>query len=152
LADAGRFTVVVTNPAELPVQAWRPAIGLWKFALIVPLYPPTASVAPVRRMSWNAPLLMLASSTIPSNVFSRLLFRRNVIVADADVIVIGLETRFSSDKVAGSFENAEFAPESDTGVGVPLLDVAHAVESTFTIAVVAVQPAGSAGTVTPSKF
>jgi hypothetical protein len=37
LAEAGRLTVVVMNPAEFPVQAWRPAIGLKKFALIVPL-------------------------------------------------------------------------------------------------------------------
>ena len=36
-ADAGRLTVVVTNPPELPVHAWRPAIGLPKFTLMVPL-------------------------------------------------------------------------------------------------------------------
>ena len=40
LAEAGRFTVVVTNPPELPVHAWRPPIGLPKAALIVALYPP----------------------------------------------------------------------------------------------------------------
>jgi hypothetical protein len=27
-AAAGRLTVVVTNPLELPLQAWRPASGL----------------------------------------------------------------------------------------------------------------------------
>jgi hypothetical protein len=36
-AAAGRFTVVVTNPLELPVQAWRPASGFWKSLEIVPL-------------------------------------------------------------------------------------------------------------------
>jgi hypothetical protein len=36
-AAAGRLTVVVTNPLELPVQAWRPASGLLKLTEIVPL-------------------------------------------------------------------------------------------------------------------
>ena len=36
-AAAGRLTVVVTNPLELPVQACRPAIGLEKEVEIVPL-------------------------------------------------------------------------------------------------------------------
>jgi hypothetical protein len=35
---AGRLTVVVTKPpAEMPLQAWRPAIGLPKAELIVAL-------------------------------------------------------------------------------------------------------------------
>jgi hypothetical protein len=34
---AGRLTVVVTNPLELPVQAWRPASGFEKLLEIVPL-------------------------------------------------------------------------------------------------------------------
>jgi hypothetical protein len=37
LAAAGRFTVEVIYPPELPVHAMRPAIGLMKFTLIVPL-------------------------------------------------------------------------------------------------------------------
>jgi hypothetical protein len=36
-AEAGRLTVVVTNPLELPVQAWRPASGLLQQVSIVPL-------------------------------------------------------------------------------------------------------------------
>jgi hypothetical protein len=37
LAEAGRLTVVVMNPPEFPVQAWRPAMGLPKLTLMVPL-------------------------------------------------------------------------------------------------------------------
>ena len=33
----GRFTIVVVNPPELPVQAWRPAMGLPVSVAIVPL-------------------------------------------------------------------------------------------------------------------
>ena len=36
-AAAGRLTVVVTNPLELPVQACRPASGFAKVVEIVPL-------------------------------------------------------------------------------------------------------------------
>ena len=37
-AAAGRFTVLVENaPEVVPVQAWRPASGLLKLLLIVPL-------------------------------------------------------------------------------------------------------------------
>jgi hypothetical protein len=36
-AAAGRLTVVVTNPAELPVQAWRSASGLPQHDEIVSL-------------------------------------------------------------------------------------------------------------------
>jgi hypothetical protein len=36
-AEAGRLTVVVTNPLELPVQACRPASGLLQQLEIVPL-------------------------------------------------------------------------------------------------------------------
>jgi hypothetical protein len=36
-AEAGRLTVVVTKPPELPVQACRPASGLLKLLEIVPL-------------------------------------------------------------------------------------------------------------------
>ena len=37
-AAAGRLTVVVMKPAELPLHAWRPPIGLEKAVLIVALY------------------------------------------------------------------------------------------------------------------
>jgi hypothetical protein len=36
-AAAGMLTVVVANPPELPVQAWRPASGFEKPLEIVPL-------------------------------------------------------------------------------------------------------------------
>jgi hypothetical protein len=36
-AAAGRFTVVVIKPAEFPLHAWRPARGLLKPVLIVPV-------------------------------------------------------------------------------------------------------------------
>jgi len=36
-AAAGRLIPVVTNPLELPLNAWRPAIGLAKLTLIVAL-------------------------------------------------------------------------------------------------------------------
>jgi hypothetical protein len=35
--NIGRLTTVVTKPSELPLQAWRPAIGLPRSALIVRL-------------------------------------------------------------------------------------------------------------------
>lgn len=36
-AAAGKLMLVVVNPFEFPVNAWRPAIGLAKLTLIVPL-------------------------------------------------------------------------------------------------------------------
>jgi hypothetical protein len=71
-AAAGRFTVVVMYPAEVPVHAERPARGLLNVKSIVPLYPPAAKLPPAVMMSVNAPPLIEISSTPPSNVDSRL--------------------------------------------------------------------------------
>ncbi len=53
--------------------------------------------------------------------------------------------------VAGSFIQAEFGNESAAGVGAPEAEVCQSVVSLL-IALDAPQPAGNAGTVTPSKF
>src|SRR6266404_3431633 len=47
----GRFTPVLINSPELPVQACRPANGLPQQLLIVPLYPPLTNVPPAARTS-----------------------------------------------------------------------------------------------------
>src|SRR6266446_6655741 len=52
---------------------------------------------------------------------------------------------------AGSLMKAELGVESATGVGSPEFEVTHRIPSGST-ALAAVHPAGSAGTVTPSKF
>src|SRR6187455_317749 len=54
-AAAGKLTVVVINPPELPLQACRPAIGLPKARSIVELYPPVTNEPPAVRISANGP-------------------------------------------------------------------------------------------------
>jgi hypothetical protein len=51
LAAAGRLTVVVMYPPELPVHAMRPAIGLMNCVLIIAEYPPVGKLPPAARMS-----------------------------------------------------------------------------------------------------
>jgi hypothetical protein len=65
-AAAGSFTVVVTNPLELPPQACRPAITLPEPSAMVASYPPATNDPPASRMSWNTPPSILISSTPPS--------------------------------------------------------------------------------------
>ena len=70
-ADGGRIATVVMKPLfEFPVQARRPWSGLPLKSESVPLYLPTAKRPPAVRKSWNAPPLMLISSTPPSKVVS----------------------------------------------------------------------------------
>jgi hypothetical protein len=46
LRCVGKFTTVVTNPPELPLQAIRPAIGLSVVFEIMELYPPEIKLPP----------------------------------------------------------------------------------------------------------
>jgi hypothetical protein len=66
-------------------------------------------------------------------------------------IVTGGEVSLLSLTVAGSLTHAAFGGESAGGDGNPELDVCHNTPSGL-IAFMAVQPGGSAGGVTPSKF
>ena len=61
------------------------------------------------------------------------------------------EKRYLSLVVAGSFIHAEFGSESAAGVGAPAAEVCHRVAS-LPAALLATQPEGNAGAVTPSKF
>src|SRR4030095_2355336 len=60
------------------------------------------------------------------------------------------ESRRLSLTTVGSLTKAAFGSESADGVGTPELEVTH--RGAGPLAFVAVQPAGSAGGVTPAKF
>src|SRR2546430_1265731 len=62
----------------------------------------------------------------------------------------GVSSRLSLTD-AGSLMKAEFGAESADGVGAPEFEVTHNIPS-GSVKLVAIQPAGNAGTVTPSKF
>src|ERR1051325_4042059 len=98
-------------------------------------------------MSWNGPPPIEISNTMPSNPDSRLLFLLNVNCAEAEMIGNGLESSRSSEMQLGSLTKAELG-----GVSLVVDTVAQGLELAQSIAVVAVQPAGRAGAVTPSKF
>jgi hypothetical protein len=78
-------------------------------------------------------------------VLSRFRFCRNVRTGNAPGIAISGETRRLSVTNAGSSTKAVFGAESDDAVVVTHSGAGPA-------AFVAVQPAGRAGAVTPSKF
>jgi hypothetical protein len=64
-AEAGKFTVVVMNPPELPLQACRPPIGFWKSGLIVPVYPPVTKTSRLNYvLKWPATYRNLKHRTI----------------------------------------------------------------------------------------
>ena len=149
-AAAGKLTVVVTKPAELPLQAWRPPIGLSNCTGIVALYPPAAKLPPAARMSWKAPPSVEISSTPPSKSSSRLRFCRKVRIVKALGIAMGGESSRLSLITAGSSTKAALGSESTGGVGVPAFEVTQSGAGPSAFA--AVHPAGSAGGVTPSKF
>jgi hypothetical protein len=100
-------------------------------------------------MSWKAPPLIEISSTPPSKVLSRSRFWRKVSTGAVGGAAIVGESRRLSLTLAGSSTKAAFGAESAAGVGLPELEVVH---RPVPEALVAVQPAGSAGAVTPSKF
>jgi hypothetical protein len=81
-------------------------------------------------------------------VFSRSRFCLKASFAEPVIAIEGELSRLSLT-TAGSSTYAEFGAESAAGEGVPLLDVVHS--GAGPEAFVAVQPAGSAGGVTPSK-
>src|ERR1043165_1703388 len=85
------------------------------------------------------------SSTPPSKVFSKLKKLRKLSCAAGDVITMLGVSRSLSDTAAGSSINASLGAVS----GV-VVDVTHS--GAPPIALVATQPAGNAGAVTPSKF
>jgi hypothetical protein len=95
-------------------------------------------------MSWNAPPPMLISSTMPSNVSSVAKLLRNENDPPPAAIVNVGEMSSVLPTPAGSGANASFGAVS----GV-VVDVTHG-DSVPVAAVV--QPVGSAGAVTPSKF
>src|SRR4051812_6783298 len=98
-------------------------------------------------MSVKAPAPILISRTPASKhdvALSKLHRLRNDSVAVGDVIGIGGETRSSSDTVAPSAPSAEFGADELLAAEVP-----HKVPVPV---MVLVQPAGSAGAVTPSKL
>jgi hypothetical protein len=90
---------------------------------------------------------MEISRTIPSNVFSRLLFLLNVSCAAAELIGNAIEVSHSSEIQPGSFVEAELGGLSKTA-----LVVTHGVVPAQDTLVVAVHPLGRFGAVTPSKF
>ena len=110
MAAAGNVTVVVMKagyPADAPVQAIRPPIGLPKLELIVASYPPATNAPPAVMMSANAPPLMEISRTIPSNVLSSVYLLRKLSVAPpAGTAILG-EFNHSSETTPGLFVNAE---------------------------------------------
>src|SRR5580765_1246883 len=98
-------------------------------------------------MSVNAPPLMLISRTPASKQLvadSNDQRVRNESFADADAMLTTGETRTSSETVAPSAPRAEFG-----AVSLDALDVTHTVPVPVCELV---QPLGSAGAVTPSKF
>ena len=92
-AAAGRLTVVVKKPPDFPDQAWRPAMGLWKFTLIMLLYPPVTKLPPAVIMSVKAPAPMAISSTPPSKVLSesKLFLKVSRALAD-DIAMAGVSS------------------------------------------------------------
>src|SRR5882724_5483521 len=157
LDAGGRLIEVVTNPAEVPLKAWRPAIGLPKLTLIGPVYAcvPATKLPPAVMMSWNAPAFtdgIEISTTPPSNVLSRLKLCLKVNFADADVIAMaGVSLRLSR-LLRGSVEKMAFGAVSAGGAGVPALEVTHIGAPVTLVPCVATHPAGRAGATTPSKF
>ena len=92
---------------------------------------------------------MLISSTPPSYMLSRSRFCRNVSTGSAPGTAIVGESSRLSLTVWGSFTKAALGAESAAGEGVPELEVVQS--GAAPVAFVAVQPAGRAGAVTPSK-
>src|SRR5262249_36871444 len=133
-ARIGRLTTVVKNPSELPLQAWRPAIGLPRSLLIVRLYPPMAKLPPAARISWNVfPPSKLISSTPPSKPrpgsssdASRLKLCRKTKCGENGAKELNCsESSSLSLATAGSSMNAAFGAVSAGGIGTPESDVTH---------------------------
>lgn len=155
-ADAGRLTVVVMYagaavvPADSPLHAWRPAIGLPSDELMVRLYPPTTHVPPAVIISAKAAPLTLISSTMPSNPVvafwtSRLKRLRKLNCPPPAGIEILGEISSLLLAVVISEPNASFGAESDV-----VVEVTHA--GNVPVVTTDDQPTGSAGAETLSKF
>ncbi len=139
----GRFTTVVMNPAEIPVQTDR--VGVNAPPLVeVPLYPPVTKLPPADTMSWNAPPAMEISSTPPSHPGSISYECRNVrVAAPAGIAMLG-DTSTLWLAVPRFVANARLGAVSGlTALVAQGLDVPDNV--------LVVHPAGSDGGPTPSK-
>src|SRR6266540_2129583 len=95
---------------------------------------------------------MLISNTPPSRLASSESLLRNITTAFSSCwIMMDGELRYLSLTAAGSFTHAAFGGESAGGDGSPEFEVCQSMPSGL-IPLLAVQPAGSAGGVTKSKF
>jgi hypothetical protein len=134
----------------------RPPIGLPKTVLIVPVYPPVTKLPPTAALvtSVKAPPLMFGEDTSktppskklapPATGSSAKLFRKVICAGELTILMFGVSSRLSLTAAGSSTK-----PSLGAEFGV----VAEVTQSgAAPCALLATQPPGNAGAVTPSKF